>query len=743
MKRYIVNINVFACTIASGILLSGCSWSAGSPDNARVPTRHDERPETSTVATPEISELRMAKMLFENKDCAKAFRIFKKHAETGDAEAEAWLARCYMNGVGTSVDFEKAYEYFRRAAEKNDPWGINGLGVCTEYGFGTSVNLQTAKNLYHKAANMNHPLGTLNVARTYADKKGGFYNQEQAEKFFKKAVELNATAARSTYADFLFSLKRYSDAISLARESIEEPQSMRIMALCYENGWGVSVDISRAVDLAEAYFGKTGPAAWSGEVCFNAGLAEAIMNGMTEFAKHCFKIAADQGHVESQYVHATNLSENNNKTDALKYMRRAADNGYALAMIETGKLLLEQKDYVQAIRYFSLATFDERTLVDAVSNLSSIYHYKINEPKQGLFWDQKGMALAIDYCQNEIALNEIQQNGDDHFAKAAALFAETRVSDNECAVKWLNDILEKDYERLRALADKGNSDALFALGMIGCLEGKGHPNVAIGMELLEKSAKLNDARACRFLGNIYRNGGLVKKDLKKALEWYRKGADIGDAESARTVALMLFSEEEFKETKLNEFKKAFDKCLELEIFTVAFEYGEVMEFVAKDLKKAEELYRLSAAHDDARAMLHLHDMLLKDNPDEAFQFLWKAVNLENNEAELRMGDIQKIWEQPRNSFIYYLKANLHGDEINAPYRMAECWLTGYGCEVNLNCFWNAANKAYEKGCVEVCYLLGSVYRDGKICPKDVQKAKAYFEEGAKRGSEACKKELKK
>ena len=737
MKRYVAKVSVIACaTLSTGIILVGCSWGQESQNNATASSESA----SEIIARTENLDLQLAKTLFENKDCVKAFQTFKKYAETGDAEAEAWLARCYMNGVGTSVDFEKAYEYFRRAAEKNNPWGVNGLGVCFQYGFGTAVNLQTAKDLYFKAANMKHPLGTLNLARTYADEKGGFFNPEQAEVFYKKAVELNALGAKSTYAGFLFSRKRYADAIHLAQESIEEPQSMWIMAQCYENGWGVPLDISRAVELAEAHFNKTGPAAWSAEMSYNAGLEEVIMNGMTELAKHCFRCAADQGHTASQYVHASNLAESN-KTDALKYMRRAADNGHVQAMIEAGKILVEQKDYVPALRYFSLAALDTRVQEESVSKLSSIYHYKLNEPKKGLFWAQKGLTLGIDYCRNEIALSEISQDGDEHFAKAAALFAESRVSNNEFAVKWLSDILSKDYERLRRLADKNNSDALLALGMIGCLEEKGHPNIAIGMELLEKAATLKNARACCFLGNIYGIGVLVKKDLKKALEWYQKGAEAGDIESARTVALMLFYEEEFKETKLDDFQKAFDRCLELEVFSVAFEYGKIMEFAAKDLKKAEEVYRISAAHNDTRAMLRLHDMLLKKNDDESFSFLWKAVNLESVEAEFRMGDIQKIWEQPRNSFMYHLKANLHGDEKDASYRMAECWLNGYGCEVNLNCFWNSANKAHENGCVEVCYLLGSVYRDGKICAQDQKKAKAYFEEGAKRGSEQCKKAL--
>lgn len=752
MKQYVAKLSAIVwAALLTGMFLVGRSWGQEFQNNA---TAFGESPfgesASEVIAKSGNWDLQLAKTLFENKDCMKAFQTFKKYAETGDDEAEAWLARCYLDGVGTSVNFTKAYEYFRRAAAKNNPWGVNGLGECFQYGYGTTMNLQTAKDLYFKAANMNHPLGTLNLARLYADKYGGFFNPEQAELFYRRAVELNAHGAKSDYAEYLFIKERYAEAIHLAQASIEEPQSMEIMADCYENGWGVPLDISRAVKLAEAHFNKKGPAAWSAQIFYNAGLEEQIINGMTELAKYYFSYAAEQGHRESQYIHARNLVKSN-KTNAFKYMHRAADNGHVRAMIEAGKMVVEENSYTSdldrytsALRYFSKAALDIRVQEEAIINLSNIYHYKVKEPKKGLFWDQMGLALGIDWCRLQIALSELSQNGDEHFAKGAALLAESKANKAEIAEKCLSDILSTDYERLRSLADKGNADALLALGMIGCLEEKGHPNVAIGLELLEKAAALKNARACYYLGNIYRDGVLVKKDLKKALEWYQKGAEDGDAESAETAAKMLYYEGEFRETKLDDFKKTFDRALELEVFSVAFEYGNIMEFVAKDLKKAEELYRISAAHNDTRAMMRLYYMLKNDEGAflESYSFLCNASNLEYSAAELERGNYQKFYKQPRRSFIYYLKAFLHGDEKDAPYRLAECWLNGYGCKVNLKCFWNFANKAYENHCAEVCYLLGTVYQDGKICAQDQKKAKEYFEEGAKRGSEQCKEALK-
>ena len=40
-----------------------------------------------SVPTPEMSELQLAMMLYDNVDCVKAFEIFRKYAEEGNVEA--------------------------------------------------------------------------------------------------------------------------------------------------------------------------------------------------------------------------------------------------------------------------------------------------------------------------------------------------------------------------------------------------------------------------------------------------------------------------------------------------------------------------------------------------------------------------------------------------------------------------------------------------------------------------------
>jgi TPR repeat protein len=106
-----------------------------------------------------------------------------------------------------------------------------------------------------------------------------------------------------------------------------------------------------------------------------------------------------------------------------------------------------------------------------------------------------------------------------------------------------------------------------------------------------------------------------------------------------------------------------------------------------------------------------------------------------------MADIQRIWNQPRIAYSLYLKANIHGEPCESYSRLAECFLTGYGCEPNAKMFWKAAEDAYKNGSATICLTLGNVYRDGKICPRDLKKAREYYAEGVKRGNKNCQKAL--
>ena len=82
-------------------------------------------------------------------------------------------------------------------------------------------------------------------------------------------------------------------------------------------------------------------------------------------------------------------------------------------------MLKEKKDFVQAIKYLTMATLSERTQYAAVEFLSGLYH-DLNDSKQKNHWSIYGQGLGIASCCNNLATEKLLTGVDENIALAAA-----------------------------------------------------------------------------------------------------------------------------------------------------------------------------------------------------------------------------------------------------------------------------------------------------------------------------------
>ena len=92
-----------------------------------------------------------------------------------------------------------------------------------------------------------------------------------------------------------------------------------------------------------------------------------------------------------------------------------------------------------------------------------------------------------------------------------------------------------------SLAEKGNAEAQFILGVI-YVEGKIVPqDYKVAMLWYRKAAEQGDARAQNSLGAMYGKGLGVPLDYQTAMLWYRKAAEQGDARAQNNIGFMYFN----------------------------------------------------------------------------------------------------------------------------------------------------------------------------------------------------------
>src|SRR5260221_4518782 len=86
-----------------------------------------------------------------------------------------------------------------------------------------------------------------------------------------------------------------------------------------------------------------------------------------------------------------------------------------------------------------------------------------------------------------------------------------------------------DLENVKTLANAGNVDAEYLLGLL-YYHGRGTAKDLVeGVKWIRKAAEEGNADAQTDLGGCYDSGEGVSKDSVEAVKWYRKAAEQGNA----------------------------------------------------------------------------------------------------------------------------------------------------------------------------------------------------------------------
>ncbi len=221
---------------------------------------------------------RLGVYYYDNKDYKDAFRKFVEAADYDYAKSMTRVAICYEEGHGTERDYLKALEWYFKSVEMNNTAAMNNIANCFYEGIGVERDYSLALRFLHKAAERNDDVALFNLGERYEHGRGVERNMDKAVEYYHKAgeagyrdatyrlVELyEAKLVESDYAGIVAQLETFA--------ADGEEKAQIILAIYYQNGYGVGKDLVKAKNILTKLANKSNrEAQYQLGLCFENGL---------------------------------------------------------------------------------------------------------------------------------------------------------------------------------------------------------------------------------------------------------------------------------------------------------------------------------------------------------------------------------------------------------------------------------------------------------------------------------------
>ncbi|KAF7726666.1 hypothetical protein EC973_008540 [Apophysomyces ossiformis] len=522
-----------------------------------------------------------------------------------------FLGFCYYSGKTPSgkVDPQNAYTWFERAATQHEPVDLVSnaqyLAATLIAHKKVALDFSKALSLFEKAANHGHVIAQ-HVMGWQAERQ----DDHLAREWYHHAAQQNYAPAQADLGDWLLrhhaDLKEHvEEAIFWLQRAAEQNNAKAHLLLASLYGEGKLVD--KDCKQAQAHYHRiTIDPSHPNHPTIHYAAAIAFRNGSHglsqdfERAVQHLTVAAKANFPPAQRTLGTMYYQGQgvvkDVTLAHELFRQAALQNDPRALGFLGELLQHgigcTVDIETALEYYEKA-FHCGDVVSALSKGLLLHH--TSQHHEALQWFKR--VVQCDTRSLEFDFMRAHQ-------KARLMIALYR------SWGWggvLCDPLQA-FSDLKALAKEGFSEAFYWVGS-GYTEGivrQGRvvvsPNPSLGFEYFEKAAIQGISFAQYKVATILATGTVSgNKDPKNAFIHYKNAADQGHPKAQYSVGLYYF---------------------------------KGISPVEVDLKEAQRWFRASLEDNDdmavvSDALLNLAQLVMDNEPQEAFKYLTKAVELGN------------------------------------------------------------------------------------------------------------------
>ena len=471
-------------------------------------------------------ERRRATQLLDEGRGPEARALLEPLGAAGDVAAMGLLGTAVFQGKIAGISLEEARDLLRRAAEGDDLKGTYNYGVALSQGLGGPVDAAGALRAFERAAARGHPGAASNLAGWYERGQSVAKDEAKARALYARAAELGAGAAYGLLALMVNEGRggppdqAEAHRLALAGAALEDPFSLLVLSRLERSGEGTPVDHQAGLDhaLRAAELGLV-------EAMFDAGRILALGQGV-----------------------APDLPQ------GLAWLELASGRGHAFATTFLGDMfylgLGVGRDLGRAVTYYERC-LELGEFLEARTILGKLYRTGgpgVNrDPARGLAHLRRAAAAGHGEAEGELGValcaeGEVEEGLALLERSAARGVEESRVL---LALQLVHlGRRERGLPLLEAAAARGSAQARLQLARLLRLEEPSPAALARAFELTRLAAEGGDREAMHDLGICYGQGLGCPRDERLGLEWHRKAAIKGQAESQFVLAATLQREAE-------------------------------------------------------------------------------------------------------------------------------------------------------------------------------------------------------
>lgn len=396
-----------------------------------------------------------------------------------------------------------------------------------------------------------------------------------------------------------------------------------------------------------------------------------------------------------------------NYTEAIKWLKKAADNKMPLAYNQLGHCYYRLENYQEAIVWYKKAIDDmyfysNRTLSNTTCCLLGSCYYHLKNYQEAIIWLKKAI-----------------ENGDtDSYFWLGRCYS---VQQNyQEAIIWYKKAVEN-----------GDTNLYGYLGECYFQQ----QNYQEAITWLKKAAANGDMRVCGYIGTSYMNS----KNYREAILWLKKALDNGDTHAYLGLGKCYFEQQNYQEA-YKCAKIAVDNGIESASFLmgIMLYYGHGVQ---QDYNQAFKWLKMAAGYGaynayDILASMYAFGQGTAQNPTEAFKCAKIAADNGIITSYFKVGTMysngEGVEQNDQEAYKWIKKAA----EAKDPYSygaLGIMYYQGIGTAIDLKEAYRIAKIGAEYENPEAMELLARMYREGKGVSKSIIDSFEWQKKAAEKG----------